>query len=72
MVVKSDLIQQPKEIDLKVELVDLEIDKVVEDLEDLETMIDKDQQLTSVMKIKQLKKELLLVLQEKKYNCDYL
>jgi len=52
--------------------VDLEIDKVVEDLEDLETMIDKDQQLTSVMKIKQLKKELLLVLQEKKYNCDYL
>jgi hypothetical protein len=72
MAVKSDLIQQPKEIDLKVELVDLEIDKVVEDLEDLETMIDKDQQLTSVMKIKQLKKELLLVLQEKKYNCDYL
>jgi hypothetical protein len=72
MVVKSGLIQQPKEIDLKVELVDLEIDKVVEDLEDLETMIDKDQQLTSVMKIKQLKKELLLVLQGKKYNCDYL
>jgi hypothetical protein len=69
MVVKLDLIQQPKEIDLEMELVDLEIDKVVEDSE---TMIDKDQQFTSVTMIKQLKKEPLLALLEKKYNCDYL
>jgi hypothetical protein len=54
-----------------VDQVDLEIDKV-EDSEDSETMIDKDQLLISVMKIKLLKKEPLLVSQEKKYNCDYL
>lgn len=53
-------------------LADLEIDKVEVSVEDSETMIDKDQQLTSVMKIKQPKKERLLALQEKKYNCDYL
>jgi hypothetical protein len=55
-----------------VDQVDLEIDKVEDSVEDSETMTDKDQLLISVMKIKLLKKELLLVLQEKKYNCDYL
>jgi hypothetical protein len=51
-------------------LVDMEIDKVEEDLETI--TIDKDQQFSSVMMIKQLKKEPLLALQVKKYNCDYL